>query len=96
MTKMVNEPLRRTVVVINPFGLHMRPATLFAELAGNLACDVTVWNGQKRANGKSLWDLVGLYALPGAELTVEVDGTDAREGLERLVEILSSPGDPEY
>jgi phosphocarrier protein HPr len=87
--------LRRTVVVVNPMGLHMRPATTFAIMAGNLAGEVVVWNGERRANGKSLWDLIGLCATPGTVLTVEIDGGEPCEIIERLADILQSPGDPE-
>jgi phosphotransferase system HPr (HPr) family protein len=91
----LNEPIRRTVVVVNPNGLHMRPATTFATLAGSMVCDVFVWNGEKRANGKSLWDLIGLCAMPGTELLVEIDGADAEAVIGRFIDILASPGDPE-
>lgn len=91
----VQEPVRRTVMIINPNGLHMRPASSFAQLAASVASDVIVWHGDKRANGKSLWDLIGLCALRGTELTVEADGPDAEAVIVRLVEILASPGDPD-
>ena len=89
------QTVRRTVIIVNPNGLHMRPATTFAQLAAGVGCDVTVWLGDKRANGKSLWDLIGLCALSGTELTVEADGPDAGATIERFVEILASPGDPD-
>lgn len=95
MTGTLQEPVRRTVVIVNPNGLHMRPATTFAQLAASVGCDVTVWLGEKRANGKSLWDLIGLCALRGTELIVEADGPDAEAAIERFVEILASPGDPD-
>lgn len=89
------QPVRRTAVIVNPNGLHMRPATTFAQLAAEVGCDITVWHGEKRANGKSLWDLIGLCALRGTELTVEADGPDAEATIVRFVEILESPGDPD-
>ena len=89
------QTVRRTVVIVNPNGLHMRPATTFAQLAAGVGCDITVWSGDRRANGKSLWDLIGLCALRGTELTVEADGPDAEATIERFVEILASPGDPD-
>lgn len=91
----LNEPIRRPVVIVNPNGLHMRPATTFATLAGSMACDVFVWNGEKRANGKSLWDLIGLCAMPGTELIVEIDGAGAEAAIGRLIDVLASPGDPD-
>ncbi len=95
MTGTLHEPVRRTVVIVNPNGLHMRPATTFAQLAAGVACDITVWLGEKRANGKSLWDLIGLCALRGTELTIEADGPDAETTIGQFVEILASPGDPD-
>jgi phosphotransferase system HPr (HPr) family protein len=86
-------PLRRTIVVANPMGLHMRPATAFAQLARSFTCRVTVWNGPAKADGKSSLDLILLVAMPGAELVLEVDGDDAPTALDRLAEVLASPGE---
>ena len=88
-----NCPIRRTVTVANPHGLHMRPATAFATYARQFACKISVFNGPNRADGKSSLDLILLVALPGAELTVEVDGADAEKAIGPLAELLSSPGD---
>jgi phosphotransferase system HPr (HPr) family protein len=85
--------LKRTVVVANPMGLHMRPATAFAQLARSFACKVTVWNGPARADGKSSLDLILLVAMPGAELVLEVEGDDAPSALDKLAGVLADPGD---
>lgn len=84
---------RRTVVVANPSGLHMRPAAAFQQLASRYASQVTVSNGTNRANGKSAMELILLVALPGSELTVEVVGEDAAEAVGPLAEALADPGD---
>lgn len=89
----VNVPLRRTVTVANPAGLHMRPATAFAQCARGYRAAVTVWNGTKRADGKSSLDLILLVALPGDVLVVEADGDDAPDALNRLADLLADPGD---
>ena len=39
--------------LVNPQGLHMRPAGLFASTMGKFACDVTVVTPDKEVNGKS-------------------------------------------
>lgn len=88
-----NGPIRRTVVVANPHGLHMRPATAFATLARQFASRVCVWNGTNKADGKSSLDLILLVALPGAELVLELDGPDAAIACDKLAEQLGSPGD---
>jgi phosphocarrier protein len=88
-----NGATRRTVTVANPNGLHMRPATLFAQAARHFRSVVTVWNGDRRADGKSSLDLILLVALPGAELVLEVDGDDSADAIGPLADLLGSPGE---
>jgi len=96
---MTKPPLRRCAVVNNPNGLHLRPATRFAQQARVLPQRVTVFHGEKRADGKSSLDLLMLIAMPGAELWVELDGPDAdtspdaAEAIRALCDILAAPGD---
>jgi phosphotransferase system HPr (HPr) family protein len=85
------DPLRHKVVITNPQGLHMRPSAALAELAGRFQSAVTVSVDGKSVNGKSLWDLMLLAAMPGSELTLEVDGPDAPAALDALVALLSAP-----
>jgi len=82
-------PLQRKVLVANPNGLHMRPSAAFVELAGRFQSEVTVRYEDKEVNGKSLWDLLLLAAMPGAELILEAKGPDAREALEELAALLA-------
>jgi phosphocarrier protein HPr len=88
-----NGAMRKTVTVANPNGLHMRPATLFAQAARAYRSAVTVWNGDRRADGKSSLDLILLVALPGAELVLEVDGDDSADAIGPLADLLGSPGE---
>jgi phosphotransferase system HPr (HPr) family protein len=82
--------LSREVVVANPQGLHLRPATAFALSARQFACDVVVARDDRRANGKSQMELLLLAAEPGARLMLEVSGPDAAHALERLAELLAA------
>jgi phosphocarrier protein HPr len=88
-----NGPIRRTVTVANPLGLHMRPATAFAQTARRFRSSVAVYNGEKKADGKSSLDLILLVALPGVELVLEVDGDDAVDAVGPLADLLADPGD---
>jgi len=83
--------LTRTVVLANPNGLHMRPSAAFVELAGRFNCDVKVSHNGQTVNGKSIWDLMLLAAMPGSELTLEVEGPDAPQALEALATYLTTP-----
>ena len=84
------EPLRTTVVVRNPHGLHMRPAAAFAKAAGRFRSTVTVRRNDRTANGKSFLTLLTLVAPPGAELVLEVAGEDASAAIELLAAVLGA------
>jgi phosphotransferase system HPr (HPr) family protein len=90
-----HSPIRRKVTVANPNGLHMRPASAFAQLANTFCSNITVKNGSTLANGKSAIDIMLLVALPGAELELIVEGEDAGFAIESLAEQLGSMGEPE-
>ncbi|MBY0395928.1 MAG: HPr family phosphocarrier protein, partial [Thermoleophilia bacterium] len=60
------------------------------------ACTALVWNGELKADGSSLWDLIGLMAMPDSEVVLEVDGPDALRAVESLVAVLGSPGGEDY
>jgi phosphotransferase system HPr (HPr) family protein len=85
---MKRETLQRTVTVMDPQGLHMRPAAAFAKLARQYQSTVTVRRDDRTVNGKSQLDLMLLAAEPGTELVLEVSGEDAADALTALGTIL--------
>jgi len=91
-----NGSIRRTVRVVNPLGLHMRAADRFSRAAEQFSSKVTIWNGDARANGKNLLDLIMLVVLPETEVLVEVDGPDAVLAIDALCDILAAPGGEDY
>jgi phosphotransferase system HPr (HPr) family protein len=93
------ESLRRVVRVVNPLGLHHRAADRFARAAKRTSCVVTVWNGDNKADGKDLWDLIVLSVFPDSEVILEVNGADAADAaaaLDILADILGAPNGEDY
>jgi len=86
-----NSPLRATVVIRNPKGLHMRAALAVARVAGRFQSAVTIRKQDRAVNGKSGLMLMTLAALPGTELELEVTGDDAAAALPVLAEALAAP-----
>ena len=81
--------VQRKVVITSPHGLHLRPIRAFVELASKYQGDVVVYKDNLKVNGKSAIHLLGLEALPGTELTLDVTGPDACEAIEALAEALA-------
>lgn len=84
------EAVCRSVRLVNPQGLHMRPAAAFAQLARQFHAEVTVRFEDRSVNGKSWVDLMLLAATPGAELIVEANGPDAQSAAEALALLLAA------
>ena len=77
----------RTVVVINPQGLHARPADLIVKAASRFQSNVEIVKGQDRVDAKSILAIFTLAALPGVELVVEATGPDAADAVEAICEL---------
>jgi phosphocarrier protein HPr len=92
----VCEPLRKTVRIRNPYGLHQRAADRFARAAKQYTCSVTITNGNSKADGKDLWALISLMVFPDSDVILEVDGEDASAALEILAEVLGAPNGEDY
>ena len=76
------------LVLGNRHGLHLRPATRFAQEALRFRAEVRVVLGGEEVNGKSILMLTSLAAERGARLKVRAEGEDAEEcvrALEALV-----------
>ena len=46
--------VRQKIIVVNPEGLHLRPAGVFAQQMDRFDCDVTIRYKETKVNGKSL------------------------------------------
>jgi phosphotransferase system HPr (HPr) family protein len=84
------------VRVTNPLGLHYRAADRFSRAARGYDCSVTVYNGDLRADGKSLTDLILLVVFPDTEVVLEVEGPDAARAIDPLSTILAAPCGEDY
>ena len=72
----------------NPQGIHTRPATLIAKVAGAFGAEVTLAASGKTVNAKSTLQVLGLVAEQGAKLTVRACGRNAQEAVDALVALV--------
>ncbi len=89
----------QSVVVRNPSGLHMRPASVMVQIAGQCKSDITITCGDKKVNPKSILSLMSAAIPCGAEVTVFCDGENEKEDLKTIIEAIESglgeyPGGP--
>jgi phosphoenolpyruvate-protein phosphotransferase len=72
------------VTIVNPTGLHARPATAFASLAKGFQSEVRVRHDGQVANGKSLASLLKLGVEGGSIIRVMAQGPDEAAALQAL------------
>ena len=82
------------LIVLDPAGLHARPAAQIVRTAGRFQSRITIRVGDRTADVKSLIALLGLTIRPGAEIALTADGPDDTAALAALLEELGSAVQP--
>jgi phosphocarrier protein HPr len=78
----------REVTIVNPLGLHARPAAEFAKNARRFRSDIWIVKDGNRFSALSLIDILRANLVQGATATLEAEGRDAEEAVERLAQVL--------
>ena len=75
---------KKELVLLNKYGLHVRPAGLFAKIASRFDAEVEVEKDGNVVSGKSIMALMTLEAVCGTTLRVTASGPQAKQVLEEL------------
>jgi len=78
------EKMTREFVLLNKYGMHVRPAGLFAKVASRFNAEVDVEKDGSVVSGKSIMALMTLEAACGTKLRVTASGPQGREVLDEL------------
>lgn len=73
-----------SVVLTNKYGMHVRPAGLFAKTAARYRADVTVEKDGVVVPGKSIMALMTLEAVHGTTLIIRATGEEAQKAIAEL------------
>ena len=86
----------RLVPIVNPLGLHARPAAEFVKLAARFRADVQVEKDGMTVNGKSIMGVMTLAAECGSAIRIRTSGDDAEAALDALVDLVARGFDEAY
>lgn len=78
----------QTFVIKNSLGLHARPAAMFVEVASRYDSQVMIERDGMEVNGKSIMGVLMLAAEQGAHLQIRAEGSDAKQALEALADLI--------
>lgn len=80
--------VNKTFKIIDQAGLHARPAAALAKEASKYASDIQMQFNGKKANMKSIMNILASGVTAGTEITVEASGDDEAAALEGIEKVL--------
>ena len=78
------------LAVLDPTGLHARPAAVIASAARKYTSDVRVRRGKDEANARSVTAIMALEISGGEKIVITASGADAREALAEIVPLVEA------
>lgn len=73
-----------SLVILNPTGLHLRPAKSFCMEALEYPCRINIYKGASCYNAKSVLGILSAGVKYGDVITVECDGENEEQALRSL------------
>jgi phosphocarrier protein len=80
----------RDVQIVNPLGLHARPAAQLVKLASKYSSEVTISRDGMPINAKSIMGVMMLAAEQGATVSIAAVGDDAEDAVNALAELVAA------
>ena len=77
-----------SVTVIDPVGLHARPATVAVNAASKFKCEVKVAYKGRTVNMKSIMGVMALGIPTQSEITVSCEGEDEDVAVKTIEDVL--------
>ena len=82
--------LSQAIKIMNPTGLHLRPAGNLCKEAMKYKSKITFEYRGNTANAKSVLSVLGACIKSGDEITLICEGEDEREALKSLIAYIES------
>lgn len=82
--------LSKNLLIMNPSGLHLRPAGVLSQTAMKFKCDVTIKCGEKTIAAKSVLNVMAAGIKSGTEIELICDGSDEEDAMKTISEAIES------
>lgn len=82
--------VERNVTVVNPTGLHLRPAGLLCQTSMKFQSKVLILYKEKEINAKSVLNVMASGIRCGTEITVHCEGPDETEALDAVCQLIET------
>lgn len=84
-----------TTEIANQLGLHARAAAKLSHLANSFNSEISIIYNDVRVNAKSLLGILTLAASVGNNITVNAEGSDEKDAVEAIRDLIDRKFDEE-
>ncbi|WP_346908143.1 HPr family phosphocarrier protein [Faecalicatena orotica] len=77
-------------VITDPEGIHARPAGLLVKQAAGYKSDIKIGKGEKMADAKRIFGVMGLGVKTGEEIVMTAEGEDEDTAITELEEFFKA------
>lgn len=77
------------ITITNSVGLHARPASLFVQTSNKFTSEIQVEYQEKKANAKSILQILSLGVKQGERISIKIDGDDELQALTTLRKLIA-------
>lgn len=81
--------ISRDVEIVNPLGMHARPAAQLVKLASQYASEITIARDGMPINAKSIMGVMMLAAEQGCTVNISAVGPDAEAAVDALAGLVA-------
>ncbi|HEY7684267.1 MAG TPA: HPr family phosphocarrier protein [Gemmatimonadales bacterium] len=81
--------IEREAKIVNPLGLHARPAAKIVKVASGFEADIEIVKDGMGVNGKSIMGVMMLAAECGSSILFRADGPDESAAVEALTALVA-------
>lgn len=78
-----------SVTIVDPIGIHARPASAIAQTASKFKSNVTFKSNDKKGNAKSVINLMALGIKKDATIEIIVEGEDEQKAIDAIKELMA-------
>ncbi|NCV43026.1 MAG: HPr family phosphocarrier protein [Actinobacteria bacterium] len=77
------------IKIINKLGLHARASAKLTQVANQFESDIWIEKNDKKVNAKSIMGVMMLAASQGSDITITTQGSDEKEALNSIVDLIN-------
>lgn len=80
----------KNVTIVNPTGLHARPASQFVQAAAKFESSIFIVKDDNEINAKSIMGVMAGGLSQGTVIEIKAEGADEKEAVDTLAALIES------